>query len=329
MPLFVQPALGRLREFNKHHEPKGTADRNSDGRGDGGQFAKRDGGALGPDQTSPMPHDLMVGITSYRGKDQPGDGDRTNAAAFGRMHDLQRDLQAAGLAADVRPAQGAWDGAWEPSWAVGIDAGDSWDASAALRTLATYGKRFNQDAILLMHRCVDDCNSEYAELAFEGPIGRPARDAIGKVLVAEGMGGWTWFKRGGKTMLRMAHVPPWSDRTPVQHAEAVRAVHANLASAGYTAGVSRFRVRVEVMEREARAERTPSVRSYDEVLQGTRDHDRPLQRGKDGPAAGWPAFWATKEARVNHGDSGTIQADGTRRGGGRSRHDRTARLAPD
>jgi hypothetical protein len=35
----------RVREFNKHHEPKGTADRDGDGKGDGGRFAKGDGAA--------------------------------------------------------------------------------------------------------------------------------------------------------------------------------------------------------------------------------------------------------------------------------------------
>jgi hypothetical protein len=39
-------AYAVLREFNKNHEPEGTADRNSDGKGDGGQFATRDGAAI-------------------------------------------------------------------------------------------------------------------------------------------------------------------------------------------------------------------------------------------------------------------------------------------
>jgi hypothetical protein len=39
----IIPDYAPLREENKQHEPKGTPDRNGDGRGDGGQFAKKDG----------------------------------------------------------------------------------------------------------------------------------------------------------------------------------------------------------------------------------------------------------------------------------------------
>lgn len=49
MPTFVIPSgttrpFRPLREFNRNHEPAGTADRNNDGRGDGGQFARRQAG---------------------------------------------------------------------------------------------------------------------------------------------------------------------------------------------------------------------------------------------------------------------------------------------
>jgi GNAT superfamily N-acetyltransferase len=42
MRIIPDNAAARLREGNDAHEPKGTPDRDGDGRGDGGQFAKKD-----------------------------------------------------------------------------------------------------------------------------------------------------------------------------------------------------------------------------------------------------------------------------------------------
>ena len=172
---------------------------------------------------------------------------------------------------------------------VGINPGESWDASAAERTLATFGKRYNQDGVLLLHQCSggDDCNSEIADLAFDQPLGQDRRDAIGKVLGAAGFGGWTWYKGAdGRTTLRMAHVPAWAERDLNAHAAAVEAVRRALHAQGYTTGLSVSRARASVMERDARVPPVEGVRSYDEVLSGTARDRRPLPALKRGPVAG-------------------------------------------
>jgi hypothetical protein len=199
VPTFIVP----IHEYNHCHDPQT------------GQFCS--------DTT-------RVGITSARGPNELGQrklDQRSNATVFQQMRQFEAQLRALpGVSrVTVQPGLGAWGTGAEPTWIVGYRGN-----GAARRLLAQTGKAYNQDAVLLLKGCRGPACSPVAEIRFDTPLSQARRQALDGVLAGEGFGGWTWGKRNGRMFLRVAHVPPWSDKTPEEHVAAMQRVATGLSA---------------------------------------------------------------------------------------------------
>jgi hypothetical protein len=95
------------------------------------------------------------------------------------------------------------------------------------------------------------------EFRFGGGVSKAQRKQVEELLTANGIAGWTWFKSGGKTKLRMVSVPAWGGRRR-KHIQATRRISALLAERGL-AHKSRTRaVRSTVLDQD----------NYDAVIGG-------------------------------------------------------------
>lgn len=81
------------------------------------------------------------------------------------------------------------------------------------------------------------------------------------MLTAAGFGGWTWYKRSGKTTLRIVSVPQWGGSREA-HTQGMATVLNALRQSGRGHRVRALRVKAEVYGREG----GDGVQSYDEVL---------------------------------------------------------------
>jgi hypothetical protein len=86
------------------------------------------------------------------------------------------------------------------------------------------------------------------EFHFDKPVNSPLMDDIGQLLGSEGLGGWTWGKRAGKTVLRMVSVPAWGGRRDL-HLSVTARLSTILAGVGLTHRRRVKSVRTEVIER--------------------------------------------------------------------------------
>lgn len=233
MPSFTVP----LYEYNHCHSPE-------DGKfcSTGGVKATR----------GIMRQTTRVGITSQRPEGAPGH--KSNRDVFQKdMEGFRQQLSALpGVSGvSVKPGVGAWQGGSEPTWVVAYRGNGE-----ATKLLAKTGKQFEQDAVLVMRGCRGKDCSPAVELVFEKGISGTVRDAIHGVLGsykrADGsqiIGGWTWLKRNGKTVLRMVAVPQLGGEA-TEHVNTTREISTQLAALGLTHGYRQKPVRIEVMERE-------------------------------------------------------------------------------
>jgi hypothetical protein len=208
-----------LHEFNACHEPAGS--------GAGGQFCSGD---------------IRVGMTSARG----GWTGRPPKQVFTEMRAFERELK--GLKGvthvEVKPGVGGWEGGSEPSWVVRYRGN-----GAAKRLVIKTAKQFDQDGILMLHPCRgEDCDPA-VDLRFDRPIGKTARGMVESILVVEGMGGWTWLKSGGRSVLRMVSVPAWGGEAK-KHLTASRRIMRHLRQAGLGVRPRLRKVRAEGIGRD-------------------------------------------------------------------------------
>jgi hypothetical protein len=124
--------------------------------------------------------------------------------------------------------------------------------------VARTAKQYNQDAVLILNKCHGKDCQPAVELSFEGGVTPAAREHVHQVLVAHGIGGWTWMKRDGKTVLRMVSVPQWGGEG-MKHQQATTAVSQELRGGGLANRRRVHQVAVSVMEREGK-------NSYDSVI---------------------------------------------------------------
>jgi hypothetical protein len=225
-------------DASKHpREPKGSAI--------GGQFTE---GTVqeGPDFT-------RVAITSQRPEGDPGH--QANKEVFQHMHEFQSRLEALpGVTrVSVKPGVGGWDGGSESMWQVFYRGN-----GAARRLVAQTAKTFNQDAVLVLKKCTGSNCQPAVELSFAGGVSPVVREKVHAVLVKNGIQGWTWMKRGGKTLLRMVSVPQWGG-VAEKHQKATAAVSQKLREDGLENHRSVHKVAVSVMEREG-------DNSYDRII---------------------------------------------------------------
>lgn len=183
--------------------------------------------------------DTLVGITSAR----PG---KPSKEVFAQMRGFERDLKAIPTVSSVRvqPGLGAWEGGSEPTWVVSYRGNGE-----ARRLLAKTGRQYNQDAVLVLSGTHGTSGSPMVEFAFEGAVRMNTRKAIHKVLVGAGLGGWTWMKSSGKTVLRAVCVPQWGG-VEMAHMKASKQVSDTLGRLGLKHTTRVRRVRVEILERE-------------------------------------------------------------------------------
>jgi hypothetical protein len=217
-----------LREFNPHHDQRGRFTTGS----------------------------TQVGITSARPKGDPGFKSQRQVFRDGRQFAAALNALPGVSHVKVSPGFGAWKGGKEASWVTSYRGNGE-----ATKLLAATGKRFNQDAVLVLKGATAANRHPVAEWTFARPVTAARRDAIGLKLAAHGLTGWTWYKAGGKQALRAVSVPAWGGTTAA-HLSAARKVTRDLARYSGTTHAVHY-VAVKVMEKNGK-------RSYDRILKGTK-----------------------------------------------------------
>ena len=153
------------------------------------------------------------------------------------------------------PGIGAWQGGKEATWVVTYHGN-----GAATKLLAETGKQFDQDAVLIMHTTKrdDPAAQPIVEYTFDKPMSGATRDKIGKQLASLGLSGWTWYRSGGKVVLRSVCVPQWGGDAG-KHLRVSQEISKKLAAAGLTHSLATHAAKVDVLERSG-------DHSYDSVL---------------------------------------------------------------
>lgn len=145
-----------------------------------------------------------VGITSYGDPQNQPAADHTSQDTFERMHQFEADLKAIpGVSAvRVQPGRGGWAGGWEPTWVVTYRGNGE-----ALRLLASYGKQYQQQAILVLRPGTGRPVFTYE---IDTPIKPALRAIIEQAMPQAKINGWTWYRLpNGKRALRLVSVPEW------------------------------------------------------------------------------------------------------------------------
>ena len=218
MPHFVTPnSHGTIQEFNACHTKHS------------GEFCS--GSAL-----------TRVGITSQR--PVGAEGHKSNRQVFHQMREFEGTLKALPGVTNVRvqPGLGSWEGGSEASWVVSYRGN-----GAATKLLARTAQTFDQDAVLMMKGCRGRRCDPAVDLRFDRAVTIPQRNAIQQILVANGMGGWSWLKSEGKTVLRMVSVPAWGGNSR-KHIRGTRNISAGLSKLGLTHRVRIKSVRATVLD---------------------------------------------------------------------------------
>jgi hypothetical protein len=158
------------------------------------------------DRPRTKPDRTLVGITSQRSPGQPPGlpQHQTSAEVFKTMQVFAARIAQIPTVknAQVKPGLGRWDGGGEETWVTSYEGNGE-----ALALLKEMGTKYNQDAVLVMHP--GEGEEPVEEIAFDTPLGVTSQDELNTVMAKHGFGGWTWFKAGGKTTLRLAWVPEW------------------------------------------------------------------------------------------------------------------------
>ena len=228
--------VGKRYNPGQPRDDKGRWMGGSRGRAGGRQAGGRQGAAGGEQRTT-------VGITSAR--PAGGGGDVASRDVFTRMQEFGGRLQQIKSVrdAEVKPALGAWKGGSEPAWSVSYK-GDG----EARKLAAEYGQRYNQDAVLISAPATRGSrNGVTMKLSFDRGVGRQQREQIGEVAAANGMGGWTWQKDRGQTVLKLTSVQQWGGDAKA-HTKSTAVVSRALSKLGHTHSVSSQNVKTEVLD---------------------------------------------------------------------------------
>ena len=143
----------------------------------------------------------------------------------------------------VQLGTGGWEGGSEPTWVTQYD-GDG----EALRVLAQAGKKWDQDAVLVMKH-VTKGGQPQTRLSFAEAMSEPEMRGVEKILVSEGIGGWTWAQgKSGPTLIATS-IPQWGGEERA-HLKASNTVQGILKESGYDVSMKTLRVDVTVMERD-------------------------------------------------------------------------------
>lgn len=183
----------------------------------------------------------QVGITSAR----PGKEARV---VFEDMRAFANALDSLEGTSDVvvQPGLGGWEGGSEPTWVVEYKGNGE-----AMAMLAVVGKQFDQDAILVMHGPDEGGENEpVVEWHFSDPVIPAEREAVEGLLVANGIGGWTWYRKpGGFSVLRAVNISTWGGNRD-KHLTTADRLGTLFEAAGMPFERTDGEVSVTVMERE-------------------------------------------------------------------------------
>jgi hypothetical protein len=194
-----------------------------------------------------------VAMTSQRPAGEPGH--QANKEVFQHMREFHAQLEALpGVSrVSVKPGVGGWEGGSESMWQIYYRGNGE-----ARKLVARTAKLFNQDAVLILNKCEGEDCQPAVELSFEGGVTPTTREHVHQTLVDNGIKGWTWMKRDGKTILRMVSVPQWGGEAEAhQHATVV--ISKKLRDDGLYNRRRVAKVSVSVMEREG-------AHSYDSII---------------------------------------------------------------
>lgn len=151
-----------------------------------------------PEGTSERP-EFMVGITGHRGQDDP-EHFISNTQNYKDLRKLVDDLEKVVDDVLFAPARGGWQGGWEPSSTITYNGNGE-----ALRLLAEFGIKHNQDAVLIVKA---GGNEKSFDIELTKGVDGKLKQAE-KVIADAGLGGWTWLKLNGKSTIRLCSVPEW------------------------------------------------------------------------------------------------------------------------
>jgi hypothetical protein len=143
----------------------------------------------------------QIGITSHRPERhfQPGD-----------LDEFEGELGKTPVKnASVQMGRGGWKGGWEPTFVTQYQGNGE-----AIKALARFGKKYNQDAVLVQ-RYVDKSDplaQPQVGIEFGGKVSKCERASIEKVMGEQiGFGGWTWTRTpAGARKLVLTCVPQWN-----------------------------------------------------------------------------------------------------------------------
>lgn len=180
---------------------------------------------------------VQVGITSAR----PGKTTEQIEKEMDEFRTLMEETPVKNLS--IQLGTGGWEGGSEPTWVTQYD-GDG----EAMKVLAQSGKKWDQDAVLVMQH-VTEGGQPQTRLAFAEEIDMPEMREIEKVLVSEGIGGWTWAEGKDGPVLIATSIPQWGGEKAA-HLKASSTIWGILKEAGYSVGLKALYVDVTVMERD-------------------------------------------------------------------------------
>lgn len=195
-----------------------------------------------------------VMMTSQRAEGDPGH--QENRDVFKAMREFEGKLKALpGVSrAVVKPGVGGWEGGREAMWQIYYRGNGE-----ATKLIAATAKRYNQDSVLMLKGCTGENCQPVVELSFAHGVSGEARKVVEDILVANGIGGWTWMKKHDHTELRMVYVPQWSERSAEAHRQATIRVSQLLRERGLGNKRHVKKAAVHILEREG-------AHSYDQAL---------------------------------------------------------------
>ncbi len=184
---------------------------------------------------------VRVGITSA--------GTQVGAEAHTKdveqsMHGFARQLKSLPGVSQISvvKGRGIFFGVGEPTWVVSYTGNGN-----AYKLLAETGKKFNQDAVLIMREGTTDA---LVQLTFDRRVSHSRRDHIQAVLTKQGIDGGTWFgNEAHQAVLQMASVQAWKGNK-AQHIARVTTLQKRLAGMGFKSTMQVHDISTEVLGRD-------------------------------------------------------------------------------
>jgi hypothetical protein len=240
----IERTLELLKEVEAEVTASGQAEVEKGGPGSGHWgHAGRPGARGGSASAS---RGVQAGITSYK------EGERTD------IHQIRAEMRQfrARLTAipgvrnvSVEEGRGAWPERDEEDRITGVGGEPTWVTryegnGEALALMAETGKRYHQDAVLVM-RFVgkDHPNAQpFDQISFGARMDTKTMQVVEKTMIAKGLEGWTWSQDArGNSALQVACVPQWGGEAHV-HTGAMGNVVRILSDAGIAARTSRLHI---------------------------------------------------------------------------------------